>query len=163
MYVLLLALTAVYVRSRSALGALGLVGYLSAALGIVLVAGDWWFEAFVVPMIAAHAPEIMDLPPGGSLLVGALITVASFAVGWILFGLAAFRSRAFSRSAAVLLIVGGACGTPLALTSPYQVPLALAVGWLGITLIRASRHELRAPQTTGTARHVPGAVPTAAR
>jgi hypothetical protein len=163
MYALLLALTAVYVRSRSALGRLGLVGYLCAALGIILVAGDWWFEAFVVPIIAAQAPGILHLAPGGSLLTGALITVGSFAVGWILFGLAVFRSGIFSRSAGGLLIIGGACGAPLALSSPYQIPLAMAVGWLGVALMRASRRELPVPQSAGTARHVPGAVPTAAR
>ena len=101
MYVLLLALTAVYIGHQRALGVLGLVGYLTAAAGTVLVAGDWWFEAFAVPMIGSQAPEIVKLPAGGSVLVGAMVTSALFAAGWIAFGVAAFRSGAFFRPAAV--------------------------------------------------------------
>ena len=53
---LLLALTAIYTRESAVLGRLGLIGYLTAFLGTLMVAGDWWFEAFVVPMIATAAP-----------------------------------------------------------------------------------------------------------
>jgi hypothetical protein len=146
MYALLLALTAVYVRSRQAFGVLGLVGYVTASLGTVLVAGDWWFEAFVVPMIGAQAPRLLDQPAGGSLLAGALITTALFAAGWILFGVAAFRSGAFSRPAAALLVLGGVCAV-LALSTPYQVPLAVGVGWTGFALLAASRRESPAART----------------
>jgi hypothetical protein len=146
MYVLLLALTTVYFGHHRALGALGLIGYLTAAVGTVLVAGDWWFEAFAVPMIGAQAPEVLTMPPGGSILAGALITVGLFAAGWIMFGIAAFRGGAFSRPAAALLMAGGACGV-LALSTPYQIPLALAVGCIGYTLSRASRYELPVPRT----------------
>ena len=66
MYALVLALTAVYASESAALGRLGLVGYLIALLGTLLVAGDWWFEAFVVPMIAEEAPGVLDLAPGAS-------------------------------------------------------------------------------------------------
>src|SRR3954451_3087927 len=109
-YVLLLALTAVYIGHQRALGVLGLVGYLTAAAGTVLVAGDWWFETFAVPMIGAHAPDVLNLPPGASVLVGALITVGLSAAGGVAFGVAASRSGAFSRPAGALLMVGGACG-----------------------------------------------------
>lgn len=142
MYVLLLAVTAVYAGHHRALGRLGLAGYLVAALGTLLVAGDWWFEAFAVPMIGAQAPDVLRLPPGGSVLAGAVITSSVFAAGWILFGVAALRSGAFSRPAAILLVMGGACGI-LALSTPYQVPLAVAVSWIGYTLQRSS--QLQAP------------------
>jgi hypothetical protein len=155
MYALLLALTAVYFGHQRALGALGLIGYLTAAAGTVLVAGDWWFETFAVPMIGAHAPEVLKLPPGGSVLAGALITVGLFAAGWITFGVAAFRSGAFSRPATALLMVGGASGV-LALSAPYQIPLALAVGWIGHTLIRTPQQELPVPPTPGSASRVVG-------
>ena len=42
MAILLLALTAIYAREYAALGTLGLVGYLTAFLGTLMVAGDWW-------------------------------------------------------------------------------------------------------------------------
>ena len=137
MAALLLALTAIYTRESAALGRLGLIGYVTAFLGTVMVAGDWWFEAFAIPRIAAEAPEVLGLPPSGSVLVGAIATVGLYTVGWILFGLAALRARAFPRAAALLLLVGGLAG-PLALSTPYQIPLAIAIGWIGYTLDRES-------------------------
>ena len=138
MCALLLALTVLYFRDQRALSVLGLVGYLIAGIGTVLVAGDWWFEAFAVPTIGVVAPQVLTLPPGGSVLAGAIITAGLFAVGWITFGVAAFRSGAHSRPACVLLTVGGTCGV-LALSTPYQVPLAVAVGWIGYTLMPSRR------------------------
>lgn len=137
---LLLALTALYTREATALGRLGLAGYLTAFLGTLLVAGDWWFEAFVVPAIATQAPEILSGSPGWSVLAGAVTTIAFFAIGWTLFGIAVFRTRVFGRPAAVLLIVGGLTGV-LTLSTPWQVPLAVAVGWIGVGLSRSEAVE----------------------
>ena len=147
---LLLALTALYTRESAALGRLGLIGYLTAFFGTLMVAGDWWFEAFVVPMIATAAPAVLDLPPSGSLLVGAIATVGPYTVGWVLFGLAALRARVTPRAAALLLIAGGLAG-PLALSTPYQIPLAIAIGWIGLALERDSRrpHTPAAPGHQG--------------
>jgi len=130
---LLLAVTAIYTRESAALGRVGLIGYLSAFLGTVMVAGDWWFEAFAIPMIATAAPAVLDLSLSGPLLVGAIATVGLYTVGWTVFGIAALRAHAFPRIAALLVLVGGLAG-PLALTSPYQIPLAIAIGWIGLTL-----------------------------
>jgi hypothetical protein len=159
MCALLLAISAVYAGHQQALGRLGLIGYVTAIMGTVLVAGDWWFEAFVVPMIGAQAPEILNLPAGGSVLVGALITVGLFAAGWITFGVAVLSSGALSRTAGVLLVVGGVCGI-LALSTPYQIPLAVAVAWMGSSLIRASRQELPVPRTAASASGAAGGLPS---
>ena len=138
MYALLLALTGLYATQARAAGKLGLLGYLVAFLGTLLVAGDWWFESFVVPQIAAQAPQILKSAPSGSLLAGAIATFGLFAFGWILFGFATLRARVFSRSGAVLMIMGGLVGI-LALSSPFQVPLALAVGWIGYSLYQSRK------------------------
>jgi hypothetical protein len=130
---LLLALTAIYTRESAALGKIGLIGYLTAFLGTLMVAGDWWFEAFAIPMIATAAPAVLDLSLSGPLLVGAIATVGLYTVGWTVFGIAALRARAFPRIAGLLVLVGGLAG-PLALTTPYQIPLAIAIGWIGLTL-----------------------------
>jgi hypothetical protein len=137
---LLLALTGIYTRESPSLGGLGLIGYVTAFLGTLMVAGNWWFEAFVIPMIATAAPAVLDLPLSGSLLVGAIATVGLYTVGWTLFGIAGLRARAFPRAAALLVLVGGLAG-PLALSTPYQIPLAIAVGWIGLTLGSDSRHR----------------------
>jgi hypothetical protein len=110
----------------------------TAFLGTLMVAGDWWFEAFVVPMIATAAPVVLDLPISGSVLVGAIATVGLYTMGWMLFGLAVLRTRAVPRPAALLLLASGLLG-PLALSTPYQIPLAIAIGWIGLTLASESR------------------------
>ena len=142
MAALLLALTALYTREALALGRLGLAGYLTAFIGTLLVAGDWWFEAFVVPAVATQAPEILSGSPGWSVLAGAVTTSAFFAIGWTLFGIAAFRTRVYGRPAAVLLIVGGLTGL-LTLSTPWQVPLAVAVGWIGVAVSRSEAVETK--------------------
>jgi hypothetical protein len=148
MCVLLLALTAIYNGEAEALGLLGLIGYLAAFLGTLLVAGDWWFEAFVVPTIATEAPDVLKLSPSGSILAGAIATVGVYSIGWALFGLATLRAGPFPRPAAVLLIAGGLAG-PLALSTPYQILLAVAIGWIGYTLIRGPRSQRIAPPGGG--------------
>jgi hypothetical protein len=157
MFVLLVALTAVYTREHAALGGLGLVGYLMAFLGTLLIAGDWWFEAFVVPTIATVAPNVLTLSPSGSVLAGAIVTLGVYTAGWVLFGLATLRVSAVPRPAAVLLIAGGLAG-PLALSAPYQIPLAVAIGWIGYALTRAPRTPHAPAEQTS-----PRSEPSAAR
>jgi hypothetical protein len=148
---LLLALTAIYTRESDALGRLGLIGFMTAFLGTLMVAGDWWFEAFVLPMIATAAPPVLDLPISGSVLVGAIATIGLYTMGWTLFGLAALRTRAFPRAAALLLVAGGLAG-PLALSTPYQIPLAIAIGWIGLTFESGSRSRLIADDPRSSSR-----------
>ena len=63
MFALLVALTGLYARQAHATGRLGLIGYLTASLGTLLVAGDWWYEAFVGPALRAQAPELLATAP----------------------------------------------------------------------------------------------------
>lgn len=147
MFALLLALTGIYLRQAEAAGRLGLAGFLAAFLGTLLVAGDWWFESFVAPRIAAVAPEVMTGAITGSLLVGAAATFGLFALGWTLFGIATVRARVYPRPAAMLLVIGGIVGI-LAGSTPYQVPLAIAVGWIGYSLTRSERVAAPTPELT---------------
>jgi hypothetical protein len=138
MYSLLLALTGLYLRQADSAGWVGLAGYLVAFLGTLLIAGDWWFESFVAPRIAATAPEVMSGAITGSLIVGAAATFGLFAIGWVVFGVATFRANVYPRPAAVLLIIGGVVGI-LAGSTPYMVPLAVAIFWIGYALTRSER------------------------
>ncbi len=144
MFALLMALTGLYARQALAAGRIGLIGYLLAAFGTMLFAGDWWYEAFVAPGIAAQAPEILTTAPSGSILIGAAITFGSFAIGWVIFGVSTYRAGVFPRGAAILTVIGGVVGI-LALSAPFQMPLALAVGWMGISLLRADAGEIVLP------------------
>ena len=86
----------------------------------------------MVPMIAAAAPAVLDLPIR-IVLVGAIATVGLTHDGAGRVRLAALRTRAFPRAAALLLVAGG-LAVPLALSTPYLDPLAIAIGWIGLTL-----------------------------
>ena len=110
LYVLMLALTGLYLRQAGAAGKLGLTGYLIAFLGTLLLAGDWWFESFIAPRLAAVAPDVMTGAITGSMAVGAGATFGLFALGWAVFGIATFRANVYPRPAAALLIVGGLIG-----------------------------------------------------
>jgi hypothetical protein len=144
LYALLLALTGLYVRQTKAVGKLGFVGYLVAFLGTLLVAGDWWYEAFVGPQLATRGllAELYEVPFSemGSLMVGAFVTFGLFSLGWILFGIATLRGRFFGVGPAILLIVGGAVGV-MAGTPGSQIPLAIAIGWMGYLLNTSSRDD----------------------
>jgi hypothetical protein len=61
----------------------------------------------------------------------------TFAVAWLCFGLASFRAGIYPRRIAVFMAIGGLAGA-LSLMSPFQVSLALAVGWTGIWLARSA-------------------------
>ena len=140
MFALLIALTGLYAQQATATGKLGLVGYLTASLGTVLVAGDWWYEAFIGPMLRQQAPELLNTAVSGSILIGAGLTFGIFAAGWIIFAIATFRAGVAPRGAAVLMILGGIAGI-FTLISPFQIPLAIAVGWMGLWLVRSSGRE----------------------
>jgi hypothetical protein len=86
MYVLLLALTALYWTEANAVGGLGLVGYLIAFLGTLMVAGDWWYETFITPVLRSRVPGIFGEARPTLVFVGAFVTFAAFAVGWLIFG-----------------------------------------------------------------------------
>ena len=146
MFALLVALTGLYASQASVAGKLGLVGYLIATLGTMLIAGNWWYEAFIGPMLRQQAPEILRTAPSGSILIGAALTGVIFATGWVTFGLATYRANVGPRGAAVLMIVGGVLGV-LGQIAPFQIPLALAVGWMGLWLVRSDSRESQPART----------------
>jgi len=84
---LLLGLVGLYARQAAASGTLGLVGFLVALLGTMLLAGAWWWEAFAVPYAVDKAPALVAEPPTGRLLAGVVVSFGVFA------GLGAVRCR----------------------------------------------------------------------
>ena len=138
-YLLLVGLVGLYARQSAASGTLGLVGFLVAVLGTMLLAGAWWLEAFAVPYAAHKAPALVRETPTGWLLAGGAVSFGVFALGWVLFGLASLRARVFPHDAAVLLIIGGVIGLLIAVVPGAGVPLALAVAWMGMWLLRSDR------------------------
>jgi hypothetical protein len=75
-------------------------------------------------------------------LIGAFVTSAAFAVGWLIFGFSSYRSGVLPRGASILMMLGGLVGAaPLIVGS--QIPLAVAVGWIGLSLIRSDSDDLQ--------------------
>ncbi len=124
----LLGLFGLYVRQSEAAGALGLIGFLVAFFGTVLIAGFIWASTFIAPFLADTAPELLDEGPPPGFFLSAI----TFALGWLLFAVGTLRARIFPRAAAILLIVGAvAIVVPLPFTT---VVFAVAVAWLGFAL-----------------------------
>jgi hypothetical protein len=123
-----LGLVGLYARQLEAAGPLGLVGFVVAFIGTVLVAGFFWTSAFVAPILALEAPELLAVRS----LPGFFRSFIVFALGWLLFGVATLRARVYPQAAVVLLIVGaGLIVIPRPLTS---IVLAAAVVWMGYVL-----------------------------
>ncbi|HET6532966.1 MAG TPA: hypothetical protein VFH03_20445, partial [Actinoplanes sp.] len=101
---LVFAAVALYDAQAGRGGAVGTAGLIGAVTGTVLMAGDWWFETFAVPFYAEALPPVLDVKGAGWLAFGGLLSYATFALGWAVFGLAVLRSGAPSRAAGVALI-----------------------------------------------------------
>ena len=134
MFALLLALTELYARQGPEAGGLGFVGYLAAFLGTLLVAGNWWYEAFIGPALREQAPSSSPRPRaarsssalshGRDLRSRARVTWCEPAGGRFSSGRSGPVDGRRRR------------GRP-GLDFPVPGPLALAVGWLGSWLVRS--------------------------
>jgi hypothetical protein len=133
---LMVALVGAYGAGLHKAGRLGLIAIVAAIGGTMLLGGDLWFETFAVPWLADEAPAALDADPTLLLGIGAVISYLTFAVGWALFGIAAYRSRVFPKAIGIALVVGGAIGFR-ALLAPFGIPLALAVISMGVSMLRS--------------------------
>jgi hypothetical protein len=140
-----LGLVGLYARQSETAGLLGLVGFVVAFAGTMLVSGFVWVDTFLAPELATSAPRFIESgpPPGRAL------SFLVFGIGWVLFGLASLVGRVYPRSASALLIVGAVISTILSLTF-LAVPLGglpflAAVAWLGVALLTGWGGSASAP------------------
>jgi hypothetical protein len=141
-YLLLpLVLLGIHAVQSHRTGRLGAVGLAMAWIGTLLTLGDWWFEAFAVPWLAATSPDVVSTAPGRAMVVAALAGFALQSAGWVLLGVAGVRAAVLPRWAAVLMIVGGAVGLGAGYP-PFLLPLAVAVVGIGVVLLRGERHPV---------------------
>ena len=128
-----LGLVGLYANQLEVSGPLGLVGFVVAFIGTVLVAGFFWTSAFIVPVLAVEAPELLAVRS----LPGFFRSFVVFGLGWLLFGVATLRAGVYPRASAVLLIVGAVLTVVrLPLTS---VLLGAGVAWMGYVLFTRGR------------------------
>ena len=122
-------LVGLYAHQSDRAGLLGLVGFLIAFIGTVFFTGFFWANLFVAPALAVGAPEFLDQ---GGRFPGFRLSLLIYAVGWLLFGLASLKARAYSRAPVIVLIVGAALdlfGAPLS-----GLVIDAAFVWLGFSL-----------------------------
>ena len=164
----LVGITGLYARQAEKVGLFGLVAFLILATSWTLQSAFVFAEAFVLPPLAATAPDFVDAALGisyghtGNVNLGALPMIYSIGVGitymlgGLLFGIATFRAGILPRVAAGLLAIAATL-TPLAALLPHAqqryaaIPVALALAWLGYSLWserRASAAQV-APASVG--------------
>jgi hypothetical protein len=134
---LVLALVSVYFRSAGRTGGLGAVGFCFALVGTLDMAGNMWFDGFAGPWIADVAPGAILAGGSGILAVGGLSSYVLFALGWIVFGIAGWRTRMFPAWAGIAFIVAGVLGYNAGLP-PYGIPIGLTMATLGWWILRGS-------------------------
>ncbi|MDT0274302.1 hypothetical protein [Blastococcus goldschmidtiae] len=133
--------TAMAALARMREGGRGIGGVAVAVVGTVLVAGGTWTALFVMPALAAEAPEVLDGELAG-IVVGYVASYLVFTVGWVWTGVALTRAGIVPRWLGVLVAVGGV----LAFV-PSPEPVRLLV--IGVAASLLARH-LTAPATTRT-------------
>lgn len=122
------ALIGLYAPQRDIAGNLGWVGLFLAFFGMAIVFFIVLFYAFIA----------LPGPPDNSELLGSGPPVALkyfplFSLGWLLIGLAFWRSLVYSRGATMLLIAGA-----VLVLYPHpisNVVFSVALVWLGFTLL----------------------------
>ena len=137
---LVLALVAIYDREALSAGWFGLIGFAAALMGTFFMTGDWWYEAFAVPRIAEVVPEVIPTFVGGRLLMGGLTS-------FVLLGhrLGPVRSRQPASSRVSDGHLGHDPGRRPPVRDPHRsclsewwLILGLAIGWLGVWLMRTT-------------------------
>ncbi len=118
-------------------GKFGVFATFAALIGTMALGGDMWFETFAIPWIADEVPGAFDTDPTVVFALGAISSYLLMAIGWALFGIASFRAGIFPRTLSVALVIGGLLAFN-ALLAPFGIALGLAVGAVGIWLVRSS-------------------------
>jgi hypothetical protein len=132
---LLGGMVGLYVRQREAAGKLGLVGFVLAFFGTVLVEGDFYANTFVTPLLAQEAPSFLDNPLAGFLQVWLPFDFTLLALSWLLLAVATVRAREYPRAASWFLLASALVAlVPFPLVN---IPFDAALVWLGLVLLRA--------------------------
>jgi hypothetical protein len=138
---LLGGMVGLYIRECEAAGKLGLVGFVLAFCGTVIVESDFYTNTFVTPIVAQEAPAFLDNPLAGMLQVWLPFDFSLLALSWLMLAVATVRARVYPRAASWFLLVGA-----LVALVPFPligIPLAAALAWLGFAIVRAPAADMR--------------------
>jgi len=144
----ILGLVGLYARQAEQAGSFGVVSFLVAFVGTMMLFAMLWGEPFLGPTLVKEAPEILDVEPSGSMTVWVIITLILFALGYTLFGLASLQTHVLPRGASVLLIIGAVLAFVLQLLDlPFSVfVLGAAMAWMGYSLWSAAGEPVMAAE-----------------
>ena len=160
----LAGITGMYLRQHRTAGVLGLVGYLTFAVGYLTLFGVELVAAFVLPALVDSRPgfvnDVVAAANGGQaagdigtipILLG--VSGAGYILGGLVFGIALFRARVLSRWASALLAASTVATAalvvlPEAFNRPLAVPEGIALIGLGVSLWRTSDKPGAEPTAT---------------
>ena len=102
---LMLGLVALFARQNQKMSIFGVVAFVIAAIGTMLVSGFAWALTFTFPAMADAVPEFLDsLASAPS--IGVVLTLFLVTMGWLLFGIASLRAKVLPTAATWVVIVG---------------------------------------------------------
>jgi hypothetical protein len=157
----LAGITGIYLRQVKQTGVLGLLGYLTFAVGYLIMLSNEVIGLVVVPSIAASSPDyVSDVLAGatGGQVIGDIglmqpLSAAggfTFIGGGLLFGIALFRANILPRWAAVVLAAGSVATIAIPLLPQlnqrlFAIPTGIALIGLGYSLWREQRTPVALP------------------
>lgn len=130
------ALPGLYLYQSESAGRFGLVAFGIVMLGNSLMVSSDWSEVFIGPILPSLDPTLFDQPPT-RLMVGFLINFVTETLGWLIFGISAYRARVFPRPATVILILG--VFLPFVGPPWIYVVMYSAIVWMGLFITRNER------------------------
>jgi hypothetical protein len=171
----LAGITGIYLRQVTQTGVLGLLGYLTFAVGYLIMFSSEVIGLVVIPSIAHSSPDyVSDVlaaatlghPTGDIGLMQTLSTAGGFTFigGGLLFGIALFRANVLARWAAVVLAAGSVATIAIPLLPQvnqrlFAIPTGIALIGLGYSLWREQRTQADRPMpsSVGSPLHPAGA------
>jgi hypothetical protein len=144
--VALLGWVGVYVVQASQAGRLGVFAFALLLMGTSLA--SWVFSSDVtyVPVIAAEAPTLFQQINSGSNIVIGMVSVLTWSLGMVLFGISVVRAKFFPRWTGMLLVIGTIgipiaylIGLPVKAVAGAAILSGLGQFWLGYELLRVLR------------------------
>ena len=105
----LLGLIAIYTRQFQVMGKFGLVAFLLAFFGTMMIFGHHWGSTFLTPGLAEETPVFLDTITADTttvLAAGVFLSIFLMAVGWLLFGLASLRAKILPAGSIWLVMIG---------------------------------------------------------
>ncbi|MBI3537963.1 MAG: hypothetical protein HY070_10445 [Chloroflexi bacterium] len=101
-----LALIGMFARQNARAGALGLIGFVVALIGVMLSAAQMYALTFITPTLEEKFRDALAQVNSGPLGFLFPLGYGSFLFGFILFSLVIIRAKVLPRWAAIALIAG---------------------------------------------------------